>query len=108
MKKEKKILNAWEDNIDVVAVGRIVFKNEHHVDKGDELWVRCPFHKEGKETNRSLWIGGKKNIWYCFGCQKGGGPIFLASWGQKIPLEEGKQWISERFTQSQVLTSDPC
>ena len=36
------------------------------IDKGSEMWVRCPHHKQGTEKDRSLWVGGNnKNIFYC-------------------------------------------
>jgi len=96
-KTKKNLRNCAEDKVPIAGVGRVLFQNEHFVDKGDELWVRCPHHKEGKERNRSLWVGGKKNIWYCFGCQKGGGPIYLVSWHLKISIEEARAWIAEKI-----------
>jgi len=93
IKKEK----TPEDFVPIAEVGRILFKDEHHVDKGDEIWVRCPHHKEGKENNRSLWIGGRKNIWYCFGCLKGGGPVYLVTWHLQVSFQAGREWISSRF-----------
>jgi len=94
--KAKKIWkDAPEDLVPIVEVGRKLFKDEHHVDKGDEIWVRCPHHKEGRETNRSLWIGGSKNIWYCFGCMKGGGPVYLVAWHLKVSFQVGREWIRQ-------------
>lgn len=96
-KTTKKREEVPEDAVNIAEVGRMLFKNEHHVDKGGEIWVRCPHHKEGKEKNRSLWIGGGKNIWYCFGCLKGGGPVYLVTWHLGISFEEGRAWIAQRF-----------
>ena len=99
-KKEKKEIRDWaEDKVSVVEVGRKLFKNEVHIDKGTELWVRCPHHKEGNEKNKSLWVGGKNNIFYCFGCQRGGGPIVFVSWHLKLSFDKSREWIKNNILQ---------
>jgi len=40
---------------------------------GKDLLARCPFH-EGDDT-ASLVVTPAKNLWHCFGCGIGGGPI---------------------------------
>src|ERR1017187_354187 len=39
---------------------------------GMDLRGRCPFHDDGEA---SLVITPAKNLWHCFSCQIGGGPI---------------------------------
>ena len=39
---------------------------------GSNLFGLCPFH--GEKT-ASFSVAPDKNIYYCFGCHKGGGPI---------------------------------
>src|ERR1035438_1166111 len=39
---------------------------------GKDLRGRCPFHDDGEA---SLVITPSKNLWHCFSCQIGGGPI---------------------------------
>src|SRR5580658_7690910 len=39
---------------------------------GKDLLGRCPFHED---REASLIITPSKNLWHCFGCQIGGGPI---------------------------------
>jgi DNA primase catalytic core len=39
---------------------------------GKDLLGRCPFHDD---TEASLVVTPAKNLWHCFGCQLGGGPI---------------------------------
>jgi DNA primase len=39
---------------------------------GKDLLGRCPFHDD---TEASLVVTPAKNLWHCFGCQVGGGPI---------------------------------
>ncbi|MGH8337754.1 MAG: CHC2 zinc finger domain-containing protein, partial [Gammaproteobacteria bacterium] len=41
--------------------------------KSGKDWLgRCPFHEDGEP---SLVVTPSKNLWHCFGCQVGGGPI---------------------------------
>ncbi len=39
---------------------------------GKDQIGRCPFHDD---REASLVVSGAKNLWHCFGCQIGGGPI---------------------------------
>jgi DNA primase len=39
---------------------------------GKDLLGRCPFHED---REASLVVTPAKNLWHCFGCQIGGGPI---------------------------------
>jgi len=39
---------------------------------GKDLLARCPFHDDAEP---SLVVTPAKNLWHCFGCQTGGGPI---------------------------------
>lgn len=39
---------------------------------GKDKLGRCPFHDDGEP---SLVVSPAKNLWHCFGCQIGGGPI---------------------------------
>ena len=38
---------------------------------GQEITFQCPFHPD---RTPSLKVNVRKNRWYCFGCQRGGGP----------------------------------
>ncbi len=40
--------------------------------QGKDLAGRCPFHEE---DTPSLIVTPDKNLWHCFGCAAGGGPI---------------------------------
>ena len=75
-----------EDKIDIVKVGEELFKNEDYIKKSNGLWIRCSRHSEGTEQNRSLWVGGNKNIFTCFGCSVGGGPVRMVSWWLGVSL----------------------
>lgn len=97
LKKIKKIRKEAdaEDAIPIVEVGKRLF--EHYHDSGNAIWVRCPHHKGGREVKPSLWIGGNKNIFNCYGCGVGGGPIMLVKWHLGLTFREAKDWLRENF-----------
>lgn len=88
-----KTMKQLDVDVDIVELGRDLFKDEYKMDKGKEVWVRCPHHKAGTEQAPSLRIGGKKNIFYCYGCQVGGGPIHLVHWHLGVTWEEAEEWL---------------
>lgn len=56
-----------------VAVERLVESSGIVLGKsGKDRIGRCPFHDDGEP---SLVVTPAKNLWHCFGCQTGGGPI---------------------------------
>ena len=88
--------NELDSEVDIVALGRDLFKGSYVIDKANELWVRCPHHKQGLEKIPSLRIGGKKNIFYCHGCQIGGGPVRLVHWHLNLEgWDEAVSWLED-------------
>jgi DNA primase catalytic core len=56
-----------------VSVARLVESSGVALKKaGKDLLGRCPFHEDAEA---SLVVTPVKNLWHCFGCQVGGGPI---------------------------------
>ena len=56
-----------------VAVERLVEASGVELKRaGKDLLGRCPFHEDAEA---SLVVTSAKNLWHCFGCQIGGGPI---------------------------------
>lgn len=56
-----------------VSVQRLIEASGVELRKGGkDLIGRCPFHADDKA---SLVVTPHKNLWHCFGCQIGGGPI---------------------------------
>ncbi len=56
-----------------VAVERLVEASGVSLKRGGkDLLGRCPFHEDAEA---SLVVTPAKNLWHCFGCQVGGGPI---------------------------------
>lgn len=93
--KKIKFKKMDEDKIKIEEVGIKLFPNV--VKRFDGLWVRCPFHKNGMEIKPSLRIGGKSNIFYCYACNKIGGPVKLVELKKKVSTDEAVSWIKENF-----------
>lgn len=56
-----------------VSVQRLVEAAGVELKRAGKDWLgRCPFHDD---TEASLVVSPAKNLWHCFGCQIGGGPI---------------------------------
>lgn len=56
-----------------VSVERLVSANGIALKRaGKDLLAHCPFHED---REASLVVTPGKNLWHCFGCQVGGGPI---------------------------------
>jgi DNA primase len=56
-----------------VSVERLVEGADIELKKSGKDFVgRCPFHKD---DTASLVVTPTKNLWHCFGCGVGGGPI---------------------------------
>jgi DNA primase len=56
-----------------VSVQRLVEASGVELKKGGkDLLGKCPFHED---DDASLVVTPHKNLWHCFGCQIGGGPI---------------------------------
>lgn len=96
--KIKKITHVCAYNqLDIKIVGRELFKGYSIKTKLNGLWIKCPHHKDGKEDKQSLWIGGEKNMFFCFGCSKGGKVIDLVSWHLGITKNEAEKWLDENI-----------
>lgn len=56
-----------------ISVQRLVEASGVELKKGGKDFIgKCPFHEDEKA---SLVVTPHKNLWHCFGCQIGGGPI---------------------------------
>ena len=62
-----------------ISVERLVAASGVELRKsGKDQIGKCPFHDDAEP---SLVVTAAKNLWHCFGCQTGGGPI---DWVMKI------------------------
>lgn len=58
---------------DDISVQRLVEAGGVELKRSGKDWLgRCPFHDDAEA---SLVVSPAKNLWHCFGCQIGGGPI---------------------------------
>ncbi len=56
-----------------ISVERLVESSGVALKKSGKDWLgKCPFHDDGEP---SLVVTPSKNLWHCFGCSLGGGPI---------------------------------
>jgi len=56
-----------------VSVEQLVRAHGIELAKSGRDWLgRCPFHED---TTPSLVVTPAKNLWHCFGCGVGGGPV---------------------------------
>ncbi len=53
--------------------------------KGRNYWARCPFHQE---KTPSFSVSPDKQIYYCFGCHKGGNAYGFLMEYEKVPFPE--------------------
>ena len=62
--------------------------------KAGANWVaRCPFHKE---TKPSFSVNPAKEIFYCFGCQKGGSVFNFVMEIERVPFPEAIKIVAEK------------
>jgi DNA primase catalytic core len=78
---------------------------------GKDLLGRCPFHDDAEA---SLVVTPAKNLWHCFGCQVGGGPIDWVMKTQGVSfrhaveiLREGQPLAAKVVKQSTVPKLPP-
>lgn len=71
----------------LVASGGIELKRA-----GKDLLGRCPFHKDDEA---SLVVTPAKNLWHCFGCGAGGGPIDWVMRTQGVSFRHAVELLRE-------------
>lgn len=57
---------------------------------GKDLLGRCPFHDD---REASLVVTPAKNLWHCFGCQIGGGPIDWVMKSRSLSFRHAVEWL---------------
>jgi DNA primase len=61
--------------------------------KGRNYWARCPFHQE---KTPSFSVSPDKQIFHCFGCQKGGNVFTFIMEHEKLPFPETLKYLANR------------
>lgn len=75
--------------------------------QGNKFMALCPFHED---KNPSLSVDPLKNVWHCFGCQKGGSVIDFVMEKEGIPFREAVDRLlthSGAVVRASALTPPP-
>lgn len=63
------------------------------VSKGGSYWGCCPFHSE---KTPSFHVLQDKQMYYCFGCKRGGGVINFIMEEENLPFHEAVRFLAKR------------
>ena len=80
-------LNSRVNIVDVVSAYLPLNK------KGANYWGLCPFHHE---KTPSFSVNESKQIFYCFGCGKGGGPVRFVMEMDSLPFPEAVRKLAQQ------------
>ncbi len=79
-----------------VSVERLVGASGIEMKKSGKDWLgRCPFHED---DTASLVVTPAKNLWHCFGCGIGGGPIDWVIKRQGVSFRHAVELLREGVT----------
>jgi DNA primase len=79
-----------------VSVERLVAASGIELKKSGKDWLgRCPFHED---DTASLVVTPAKNLWHCFGCGVGGGPIDWVIKRQGVSFRHAVELLREGIT----------
>jgi DNA primase len=90
MKIPEATIREISDRVDIVDVVSEYVRLEK---KGSRYWGLCPFHQE---NTPSFSVTPEKNIFYCFGCQKGGSVFTFVMEMEAVPFPEAVSRLGER------------
>ncbi|NCE63454.1 DNA primase [Pseudoflavonifractor sp. 524-17] len=74
-------------------ISDVVSSYVHLTRKGNNLWGLCPFHNE---KTPSFSVAPEKQIYYCFGCGKGGGVINFIMEIENLTFVEAVRLLAQR------------
>ncbi len=80
-------LIARNDIVDVIS------SYVHLTKKGNNYFGLCPFHNE---KTGSFSVSADKQIYYCFGCKKGGGVINFIMEEENLPFPDAVHFLAKR------------
>jgi DNA primase len=85
-----------------ISVERLIESSGVALKKSGKDWLgRCPFHDDGEP---SLVVTPSKNLWHCFGCQTGGGPIDWVMKHRGVSFRHAVELLKEGVSS---LAADP-
>ena len=74
-------------------ISDVVSSYVHLTKKGNNLWGLCPFHNE---KTPSFSVSPDKQIYYCFGCHKGGGVISFIMEMENLSYPDAIRLLAQR------------
>jgi DNA primase len=74
-------------------IEEVVGENVHLTRKGGNLFGLCPFHAE---KTPSFSVAPDKQIYYCFGCHKGGGVISYIMERESLEFPDAVRYLAKR------------
>ncbi|MBR0283289.1 MAG: DNA primase [Oscillibacter sp.] len=80
-------LTARSDIVDIVG-GYVTLKK-----RGSDYWACCPFHHE---KTPSFSVSPDKQMFYCFGCKKGGGVVNFIMEIENLPYPDAIRFLAKR------------
>ncbi|MBQ9617105.1 MAG: DNA primase [Oscillibacter sp.] len=80
-------LTARSDIVDIVG-GYVALKK-----RGGDYWGCCPFHNE---KTPSFHVVPERQMYYCFGCKKGGGVINFIMEIENLPYPDAVRFLAKR------------
>ncbi|MEA2460331.1 MAG: primase [Actinomycetota bacterium] len=77
------------DIVEVISQYTSLKKSGGHTFKG-----LCPFHSE---KTPSFTVDTSRNLYYCFGCSKGGNIYHFVQEMESLPFPEAVEWLARKF-----------
>jgi DNA primase len=90
----KSTIQEVYDRMDAAAVVEDYIRLEK---RGGRYWGRCPFHAGGQERTPSFTVDTNQNLYYCFGCSKGGTIIDFVMEMDKIGYLDAIKNLAGKF-----------
>ena len=75
-------------------LAQVVSRYTQLTSRGDRLWALCPFH--GEKT-ASFTVNPEKQLYYCFGCGKGGGVVQFVMDIERLEFKEAVEFLAEMY-----------
>ena len=86
--------DAWLDELrSRVSIEEIVSEYVPLKRKGRRAWGLCPFHNE---KTPSFSVDAETQLFYCFGCHKGGSVIQFVMEMERLDFQEAVKLLAER------------
>jgi hypothetical protein len=81
----------------LIDIFSIFEKYKIQIDYSNKCRCPFPFHKNGNERTASFSYNKEKNMFYCFGCKSGGGPVNFVALMQDVPKLDAAKFILSNF-----------